>query len=303
MSNYKSILKSIIKEAIDKLFEYDDEDYDLNEKIWTLKDELKNEIFEDFINREKFGYSRVPWRLIPLSLLQVTWNKFVEFGYVPDRYYKNLEKIEELMTENVLKLEILTELSGHTSFDPDEDFEEYRILGKEKEKDEYTIQISIVSDPNQLKLFKVPYTQFKVTLMDLDENAKDVKSAKSKESLKDILMSYSKKYRIKDVVSDNGFFDKYKADYISPEPNGYIEDFYDWTVDKDGIDIMSDYGLKPLMDLLYKLKTDKTPEEKLLTIDRMLNVVHQRSDLASWFVEGGSRALSQLSGMEEPQEN
>jgi len=303
MSNYKSILKSIIKEAIDKLFEYDDEDYDLNEKIWTLKDELKNEIFEDFINREKFGYSRVPWRLIPLSLLQVTWNKFVEFGYVPDRYYKNLEKIEELMTENVLKLEILTELSGHTSFDPDEDFEEYRILGKEKEKDEYTIQISIVSDPNQLKLFKVPYTQFKVTLMDLDENAKDVKSAKSKESLKDILMSYSKKYRIKDVVSDNGFFDKYKADYISPEPNGYIEDFYDWTVDKDGIDIMSDYGLKPLMDLLYNLKTNKTPEEKLLTIDRMLNVVHQRSDLASWFVEGGSRALSQLSGMEEPQEN
>ena len=116
-------------------------------------------------------------------------------------------------------------------------------------------------------------------------------------------MSYSKKYRIKDVVSDNGFFDKYKADYISPEPNGYVEDFYDWTVDKNGIDIMSDYGLEPLINLLYKLKTSKTPEEKLLTIDRMLNVVHQRSDLASWFVEGGSKALSQLSGMEEPQEN
>lgn len=300
MNNYKSILKNIIKEVIDKLFEYD-EDYDLNEKIWTLKDELKNEIFEDFINREKFGYSRVPWRLVPLSLLQVTWNKFVEFGYVPDRYYKNLEKIEELMTENVLKLEILTELSGHTSHSPDEDFEEYGIL--DKEEDEYIIQINIVSDPNQLKLFKGPYTQFKVTLMDLDGDAKDVKTAKDKESLKNILMSYSKKYRIKDVVSDNGFFDKYKADYISPEPNGYVEDFYDWTVDKNGIDIMSDYGLEPLINLLYKLKTSKTPEEKLLTIDRMLNVVHQRSDLASWFVEGGSKALSQLSGMEEPQEN
>ena len=30
--------------------------------------------------------------------------------------------------------------------------------------------------------------------------------------------------------------------------------------------------------------------------DRMLNVVHQRSDIAEWFVEGGSRALAQLSG-------
>jgi hypothetical protein len=27
----------------------------------------------------------------------------------------------------------------------------------------------------------------------------------------------------------------------------------------------------------------------------MLNVVHQRSDIADWFVEGGSSALSQLS--------
>jgi hypothetical protein len=28
----------------------------------------------------------------------------------------------------------------------------------------------------------------------------------------------------------------------------------------------------------------------------MLNVVHPRSDMASWFIEGGSHALAQLSG-------
>ena len=44
-----------------------------------------------------------------------------------------------------------------------------------------------------------------------------------------------------------------------------------------------------------KLLRAKGPEEKLLLIDRMLNVVHQRSDIAEWFVEGGSRALAQLS--------
>ena len=33
----------------------------------------------------------------------------------------------------------------------------------------------------------------------------------------------------------------------------------------------------------------------------MLNVAHQRSDLASWFVQGGSQALSQLSGYGDPE--
>lgn len=47
MNNYKSILKSIIKEAIDKLFEYD-EDYDLNDKIHELRENLKLEIFQGF---------------------------------------------------------------------------------------------------------------------------------------------------------------------------------------------------------------------------------------------------------------
>jgi len=40
----------------------------------------------------------------------------------------------------------------------------------------------------------------------------------------------------------------------------------------------------------------KSPEEKLVLLDQMLNVVHRRSDIANWFVEGGSHALSQLSG-------
>jgi hypothetical protein len=58
---------------------------------------------------------------------------------------------------------------------------------------------------------------------------------------------------------------------------------------------MSDYGLEPLLKLLYDLMRTDVPEQELVLIDRMLNVVHMRSDIASWFVEGGSRSLSQLS--------
>jgi len=73
-------------------------------------------------------------------------------------------------------------------------------------------------------------------------------------------------------------------DYYQNDPEGKMGGF------------ISDYGLKPLEDLLVELLRASTPEEKLLIIDRMLNVVHQRSDIADWFVEGGSHALGQLSG-------
>ena len=47
---------------------------------------------------------------------------------------------------------------------------------------------------------------------------------------------------------------------------------------------------------MKQLRKAKTPEEKIVIIDQILNVAHQRSDLASWFIEGGSYSLSKLSG-------
>ena len=73
-------------------------------------------------------------------------------------------------------------------------------------------------------------------------------------------------------------------DYYMNDPEGKMGGF------------ISDYGLKPLEDLLSTLLRASSPEEKLLVIDQMLNVVHQRSDIADWFVEGGKQSLAQLSG-------
>ena len=56
------------------------------------------------------------------------------------------------------------------------------------------------------------------------------------------------------------------------------------------------------MTLGSKLYEEDAPENKLVLIDKILNVVHQRSDMASWFVQGGSAALSDLSGYEIPDE-
>lgn len=62
---------------------------------------------------------------------------------------------------------------------------------------------------------------------------------------------------------------------------------------------ISDYAIPKLAKLVDKMRRTNKYDEKLVLIDQVLNIVHQRSDLASWFVEGGSRSLSQLSDTEK----
>ena len=71
-------------------------------------------------------------------------------------------------------------------------------------------------------------------------------------------------------------------------------DYGDWAVDDRGVWRISDYALGNLINGTLELMHVKTPEEKLQKIDFILNVVHQRSDIASWFVEGGSAGLDEL---------
>jgi len=294
MKDYKIAIKKIIKEVIEKLFE------DYNEDLFDEENYLKQKIFDDFFSRKEKGYTRVPWRLIPYELLEITWNKYVELGYFHERYLNNLEKIENIMTENILKLKILTDLSGHSSSSYEEDFDDAGIIDKRDYENSSLLYIKDVADVQQLKLFDGDYTKFKLFVYDKDENLIDSKVASNESELNKMVDFLTRHYLIKDIISDNNFFDKEKDDFklLNQDVKGFTEDFYDWTVDAEGTNIMSDYGLEPLLKLLHQLRSEeeKTPEERLLIIDQMLNVAHQRSDLASWFVVGGSRALNKLAG-------
>jgi hypothetical protein len=204
------------------------------------------------------------------------------------------------MTENILKLKILTDLSGHSSSSYKEDFDDAGIIDKGYYENSSLLYIKDVADVQQLKLFDGDYTKFKLFVYDKDENLIDSKVASNESELNKMVDFLTRHYLIKDIISDNNFFDKEKDDFklLNQDVKGFTEDFYDWTVDAEGTDIMSDYGLEPLLKLLHQLRSEeeKTPEERLLIIDQMLNIAHQRSDLASWFVVGGSRALNKLAG-------
>ena len=71
--------------------------------------------------------------------------------------------------------------------------------------------------------------------------------------------------------------------------------FFDWCQMPDGSDPWSDYGLDPLHEIIKEYNENKTPEEVLVLLNRALDVVHQRGDLASIFIVGGRKTLSQIS--------
>lgn len=70
--------------------------------------------------------------------------------------------------------------------------------------------------------------------------------------------------------------------------------FDHWATDAKGQFALSDYGLPAVQKLLYPLMQEANPEKKLVLIDKILNVVHQRGDLADFFVEGGSKTVQAL---------
>jgi hypothetical protein len=70
--------------------------------------------------------------------------------------------------------------------------------------------------------------------------------------------------------------------------------FYDWMQMPDGSDAFSDFGIDPLEKILSEYDEELPPEKVLVIVNKALDVYHQRGDMASIFVTGGSRALSRI---------
>jgi len=88
------------------------------------------------------------------------------------------------------------------------------------------------------------------------------------------------------------------VDYnISIEDNN--EYYGDWCEDELSISRISDYGIEHLFNGVVKLLDAKTAEDKLIYIDHIFNIAHQRSDLSSWLIYGGRSSFNKLAGIED----
>lgn len=70
--------------------------------------------------------------------------------------------------------------------------------------------------------------------------------------------------------------------------------FVDWAIETPTGWRISDSAIAPLTRYAARLIENPPAAEKLMILDTMLGVTHPRSDLASWYVEGGQRTMSQL---------
>lgn len=273
-------IKRIIKEEFVKLLKeinyQHDEDIDYSQ--FERQDEIKQNLFDDFLYHNNPTFTKhVPWEVIPFPRLKKIWEDYMTYGSVRDT--RGLEMIEKIMIDNTSKVSIFTNLAGHTQWGDQEAIDDN--IGYWVEE-QLNCVFNKPFDKNQLEIpyenpkkgYKVPEDDYRcnTTLHPfvkeyVEENYNS--GSMDREDLRGMLM---------DEMTGRFF------DYYMNDPKGDMGGF------------ISDYGLKPLEELLAELLRASSSEEKLLLIDRMLNVVHQRSDIAEWFVEGGSRALAQLSG-------
>lgn len=68
-----------------------------------------------------------------------------------------------------------------------------------------------------------------------------------------------------------------------------------WEVLPDGTDAISDYGIRPITDILYELPDEPSSADMIVALNKCLDITHQRGDLASAFIEGGSNSLTSIS--------
>lgn len=114
-----------------------------------------------------------------------------------------------------------------------------------------------------------------------------------------------------DIFDDDGSFTKW-MNKMNKKLGSNEYKHNDWTTMNDYLDqvyhmddylplfsngqwVVSDFGIGPLVKLAYELDEQNDPNEIVVTINRMLDVVHPRSDLAELFIEGGSKSLTYIS--------
>lgn len=180
--------------------------HDAMQNMFERQSETLDAMVADFRSGR---HDALPWRVVSANRLTRLWTDAATEGFL--RNERSLDQIERVIVDNVLKLSVTTEISGHAATYPEEALQDH------------------FDDPDER------------------------------------------------------------------------ERFIAWAVEiPEGGFRVSDYGMDRLFELAALATETQEPMERLAVLDMILNVTHPRSDIASWFVEGGSMTLSKLSEAERP---
>ena len=266
--------KKIIREEFLAVLKEDDE---AAYSYWSAFDNIKEEVVQDFLydNNENFT-KELQWSHVQFPRLKKIWEDYMKLGYVRD--VKSLETIERIMIRNTLLIDVLTNFSGHVDSRQSDDYFKEQLI-------EY-VEDQITCYHNEQN--PVDTTQYQIDFENPDNNKTGTPHPPCELNpyinivITEQLEDGKALTDIKDVLFDD-LTDKFLSNYFAQGE-------------------LTDYGLRPLQTLATELYGENDPNEKVVIIDKMLNVVHQSSDLSAFFIQGGVDALSALSGYEVPNE-
>lgn len=90
------------------------------------------------------------------------------------------------------------------------------------------------------------------------------------------------------------YIDEYNDDTELSE-----DEFYELADNYVPNDKYSDYGLKWAEDVVIRLIDARNDNQKIILLNHLFDIVHQRSDFSEYYVVGGSSTLSKISGTEK----
>ena len=71
--------------------------------------------------------------------------------------------------------------------------------------------------------------------------------------------------------------------------------FYKWAQTQEGRPSWNDWGFPQVYKILKEYRDDMDPGDKLILINRCIDVVHGRGPMAEYFLEGGIKACERIS--------
>jgi hypothetical protein len=232
---------------------------------WQFERNNMSEIFQSIKNGEKVTFSG---KINPTQY-QNALRDFMRFPRNPHfvRFpVKYVYRWKRIMLENTATLDNLTSIHGHTSYFPYETF--YDIFDYSEVRQ--TQQLNLFTGELEYETIDGEYTTW----------------AKQR----------YQETGDKEYLQENNFTTIYE--YL--DDVCHIDDYVPFF--SNGQPVLSDFGLRPLTDLAEKLISQERPEEIIITINKMLDITHPRSDLAELFIVGGSDSLDTIAGFEKQEE-
>ena len=298
-------LREVVRRSVRRILREDTEMfYDYMEQYGA------NYVFSTYLSEDRG--ERQSWApLINPNMYYKALSEFQKYGSLKNFPSKYVYQWIGIILKNTAMLVANTEIMGHSNSFPTDEFEDFaaRYLG--------VSESSLYCEGNELHVYLDEQLLAKLLNDDLVNEGvgkygqtyfpwmsdDDIERTESQEEFNRIFGKYGEAIEEYNQENDS----EYSPNRIVIEegkPCWIIDIFIflhltgidDWMIMPDGSDAISDYGLDPLVKIIQEYNEDLPPEDVLVIVNKCLDVYHQRGDLSSIFVQGGTKALNKIAG-------